>query len=165
MRLCAWCVKPIVHASQEKSDDRSPPSIYHEDCLRYGERLDPETLGWKKPTEPNLLTGQRYGSKDHEAGIERAEALFQKLKPDKFDQGPTLKTLDYHSAMGKKRNHSDDLDAVDHLVDKCMNSLTAWECDFLDDVHGVLTGGRGLTDGQGGKLDEIWEAVVVRRTR
>lgn len=67
--------------------------------------------------------------------------------------------------MGKKRNHSDDLSAVEHLTVKCVNSLNSWECDFLDDVYDVLASGRGLTDGQGDKLDEIWEALVVRRMR
>jgi hypothetical protein len=67
--------------------------------------------------------------------------------------------------MGKKRNHSDDLNATEHLIDKCLDLLSSWECDFLDDMHDVLASGRRLTDGQGDKLDEIWEAVVARGIR
>jgi len=65
--------------------------------------------------------------------------------------------------MAKKRSFHDDKETVEHLVKMYVKNLTAWECTFLDSISMHLDSGRGLTEKQGERLDEIWEALVLRR--
>lgn len=67
--------------------------------------------------------------------------------------------------MAKKRNFYDDQEAVEHLVKHHVNTMSTWECDFIDNIHNQLADGRWLSEKQGERLDEIWEALVVRRER
>lgn len=67
--------------------------------------------------------------------------------------------------MAKKRNFYDDKEVVDHLIKLHVNKMSVWECDFVDSLSSQLDGGRGLTDKQGDRLDELWEVLVVRGER
>ena len=67
--------------------------------------------------------------------------------------------------MAKKRKFYEDQEAVEHLAKHHVNTMSTWECGFIDNIHNQLADGRGLSDKQGERLDEIWEGLVVRRER
>lgn len=63
--------------------------------------------------------------------------------------------------MRRDRDVDTDLDRVKQVL-RNQARLTAWEMDFIDNVHDRLTDGKSMTPRQGHQLDKIWERVVLR---
>lgn len=58
------------------------------------------------------------------------------------------------------RSLKDDLETVEHLIEKYQRGMTVWELDFIDDIHAQLTDGRPLFGKQGETLDRIWNMMM-----
>ena len=56
--------------------------------------------------------------------------------------------------------NDENLEAIDILVQSRYQFLSDWESEFLEDISVRLEAGKGLTDKQQAKLDDIWGRIM-----
>lgn len=54
-------------------------------------------------------------------------------------------------------NNDENMMVVYDLIKSAYEKLSGWELEFLEDISIRLEAGKGLTEKQQAKLDEIWE--------
>ena len=58
-------------------------------------------------------------------------------------------------------SNDENMEAIDILVNSRYGHLSDWEVEFLEDISIRLEVGKGLTDKQQAKLDNIWGRVMT----
>lgn len=58
--------------------------------------------------------------------------------------------------------NDENMEAIEILVNSRHDYLSDWEAEFLDDISVRLEAGKGLTDKQQAKLNDIWKRVMTR---